>query len=1097
MNSNIIRTVVFSLAIQLFAIQSFSQKLTPDQLPYVEGELIVQIKPNQNISKVLERYASTYNFQYKELSSIMRAWLVSFDPLQINHFEAKMLLEGDKSFSVVQNNHKVNLRSIIPNDPQFDQQWHHRNIGQNSGTVDADIDTDEAWEITTGGTTALNHDIVVCIIEGVNMTHPDLIANRWINTGEIAGNGIDDDGNGYIDDVFGWNVAGNNGNVGTGDHGTSVVGMIGAKGDNAVGVVGANWDVKIMVVSGHNANNEANIIAAYNYPLTLRKRFNETNGAQGALVVATNASWGIDNGNPASVPLWCAFYDTLGVYGILNCGATTNSNLNVDVAGDIPTACPSPYMIGVGRTDRNDNFAGGYGLNTIDIAAPGINVRTTNSNGYTTTTGTSFASPLTAGVIALMYSIPCVNFASLILANPQMGADLVRQALLEGVDPKPQLANFFITGGRLNAKNSIDLLMNMSCDGICLPPSIITTNNIGENSAIATWNAPNDVFAYKFYYRQLGNPSWVVETINDTFFVFSGLEACSQYEYYIESDCDSSLSSPTSVFTFNTLGCGNCVDLNYCSSSASGSSQIALTVVTPTNISNNYAFVAPTAWGANLQNTYCAGQMALVNDGTANATLGCNTLTNASEINGKIAVAYRGDCEFGIKALNAQNAGAIGIIIINNVAGAAIDMAPGGSGAQITIPVVMVTNTVGATIANAISSGNSVNAILGTKSQWIESISVATFNNTSGNNGGYGDYLTQSTIEIEQNNSYSFNINPGYGNQPYGLMHKAWIDYNQDGVFSNNELIYESTGLEIGNINSNFNVPQNSVLGSTRMRILTAYIGPGQTSVPESCGEYIFGETEDYCVNISSGCNFTATLSKTDVSCFELNDGTATVTVSNATTPVSYLWSHDANNNSPFASNLSAQSYNVKITDGEGCEEVKNFVINQPAPAVVAYTSNIEFLTVSFTNMSSAGNYLWTFGDGNSSIETNPTHSYSNEGNYTVCLQLSDNCGIFESCQEIDVKKESNSSINENLTNNGIKIYPNPSEGVINFEINSEQIKYIEIYFINGKLIKKIQVNNIGVLPLDFSNLSDGVYFYKAIDLQGIILKTERILINK
>jgi hypothetical protein len=180
--------------------------------------------------------------------------------------------------------------------------------------------------------------------------------------------------------------------------------------------------------------------------------------------VATNASWGIDAANPANYPIWCGFYNTLGQQGIINCGATTNANLNVDVSGDMPTGCTSPYMVGVGRSDRNDNFAGGYGLTTIDFVAPGISVRTTsNTNNYTTTTGTSFASPLTAGVVALLYAIPCPNFMNNVIQSPQGGANFVLNALMNGVDQKPQLADSFITGGRLNAKRSMDLLMTQTC----------------------------------------------------------------------------------------------------------------------------------------------------------------------------------------------------------------------------------------------------------------------------------------------------------------------------------------------------------------------------------------------------------------------------------------------------------------------------------------------------------------------------------------------------------------------------------------------------------------------------------------------------------
>ncbi len=245
--------------------------------------------------------------------------------------------------------------------------------------------------------------------------HPDLIENAWFNYGEIPDNDIDDDANGYIDDYRGWNVESEDDDgIYAGGHGTNVMGMIGARGNNEFGTVGANWNVKMMSVAGENLFDEASVVQAYTYPLIQRQIFNETNGASGAFVVATNASWGIDNGNVDDVPIWTAFYDTLGQYGILNCGATANNNVNIDVVGDIPTAAPSDYMISVTATNSSDfRTFSGFGATTVDLGAPGEDVFTTSGqNGTTTTSGTSFASPLTAGVIALLYSVPCDVFRS-------------------------------------------------------------------------------------------------------------------------------------------------------------------------------------------------------------------------------------------------------------------------------------------------------------------------------------------------------------------------------------------------------------------------------------------------------------------------------------------------------------------------------------------------------------------------------------------------------------------------------------------------------------------------------------------------------------
>ena len=320
----------------------------------------------------------------------------------------------------------MDLRETTPLDPEYGNQWHHENIA-----------SELAWDITTGGLTAVGDEIVVCVIEGGNAQHEDLQDNAWSNTQEIADHGIDDDGNGYIDDVNGWNVGSDDDEgVFQGGHGTQVMGMIGAKGDNDIGVVGANWTVKIMSVAGENISNEASLVEAYGYPLDMRNLYEATAGAQGAFVVATNASWGIDGGNPDDSPIWCGLYQTLGEAGILSCGATANNNVDIDAVGDLPTACASDYMISVTATNDNDvRTFSAYGQTTIDLGAPGDNVWTTSgTNGYGATSGTSFASPLTAGVIGLLYSVPCPGLMDLVHADPQAGADLIRQALLDGVD---------------------------------------------------------------------------------------------------------------------------------------------------------------------------------------------------------------------------------------------------------------------------------------------------------------------------------------------------------------------------------------------------------------------------------------------------------------------------------------------------------------------------------------------------------------------------------------------------------------------------------------------------------------------------------------
>ena len=431
---------------------------TAQSEPHIEGEFIVMFHNSENV----KAFASEKGIRWSEqLSGLSHIHLFRSEE-SLDDEKVLRLLSSDKRVEAAQFNHVVQKRETVPNDPSFAQQWHHVQSG------DHDIDSDLAWDITTGGATAAGDRIVVAVLEGggSNYNHVDLIDNHWTNDAEVPGNGIDDDGNGFVDDYNGWNAGSNNDAIGAGGHGTSVSGMIGAVGNNGNGGAGVNWDVEIMQVDMGGGLTESNVIAAYNYPYTMRDLYNNSNGASGAFVVATNASWGIDGANPANYPVWCAYYDDLGAVGILNCGATANNNVNIDVVGDMPTGCGSDYMVGVTATNSSDvRTFSGYGATTIDLGAPGESVYLpSGSSGYGNTSGTSFASPCVAGAIAMIYSAPCADLASSALVTPQVAADAVRGFILDGVDVVDNLVGETVTGGRLNVRNALDLAI-----GACNP----------------------------------------------------------------------------------------------------------------------------------------------------------------------------------------------------------------------------------------------------------------------------------------------------------------------------------------------------------------------------------------------------------------------------------------------------------------------------------------------------------------------------------------------------------------------------------------------------------------------------------------------------
>lgn len=403
---------------------------------------------------------------------------------------------------------------------------------------EADINAPEAWSIATGGLSADGDTIVAAVIDsGVAYAHPDLQANLWRNWADMPGDGIDNDGNGYTDDHRGWNVFSQNDQIGGGaqEHGTGVCGMLGAAGNNTTGGSGVNWQVKIMFVAGSGMLSA--VLQSFDYVYQARKRFNDTGGASGAFVVTINCSWGVNFGQPANAPLWCAAYDSLGAIGILSVAATANLPIDVDALGDLPTACPSDYLVSVTNLDRHNQRApnAAWGKKNVDIGAYGHETLSTAApNAYAVLSGTSFAAPLVAGAVCLRYASPCPDLAQLAPSDPAAAALWVRQTLLEAARPVAALEGVTLSGGALDLSRAL-LRAQDEC-GICLPP--VWTSAIGSEyqGLLVSWvNAYPAVTHLRF--RLAGDTAWTTTPLGASPFAVGGLLPCATYELSFRNMC--------------------------------------------------------------------------------------------------------------------------------------------------------------------------------------------------------------------------------------------------------------------------------------------------------------------------------------------------------------------------------------------------------------------------------------------------------------------------------------------------------------------------------------------------------------------------------
>lgn len=473
--NNASRKILLLLNVVLFISGGlFGQAGLNQTNEYVPNRVIVKFKSGGDANEIVQ-----FKAQLKSKLSVSKTMRWNKIDAEVWDFAGGDVLDiisrwkNDPRIKYIEPDYIVRA-SVVPNDPQYGTLW-----GMTK------IQAAQAWDTTTGAAV-----IVGVIDSGVDYLHPDLAPNIWTNTGETPGNGIDDDNNGYIDDVHGYDFINNDGDpMDDNNHGTHCSGTIAGVGDNGIGVVGVNWTAKIMALKFLGASGFGNTSDAVTAVLYAT--------AMGAKL--TNNSWG---GGAYSQ----ALYDAINAAATANClfvAAAGNSNSGLI---EYPAGYDLDNIISVAATDINDaraNFSN-YGATWVDLGSPGVDIlSTTRNNTYSSFDGTSMACPHVAGAAALIWArAPLLSWAN------------VKDMILSSVDPVASLSGITVTGGRLNLFNAMVAtgIYLRSADPVIAvsPPSVSFSILPDANSSSLLSISNTDVDAKKLDWNITSAPcSWL------------------------------------------------------------------------------------------------------------------------------------------------------------------------------------------------------------------------------------------------------------------------------------------------------------------------------------------------------------------------------------------------------------------------------------------------------------------------------------------------------------------------------------------------------------------------------------------------------------
>ena len=450
---NFLKALLLTLLFVLFGDHAFAQKPSGQFVPY---ELLVKFRVDADRESAVKAHSQIGARVVDDLGGF--GWQRIKLPASADVADTVKRYENFPEVEFVQPNYYYHLLNT-PNDIQY----------PNTGMYGLrKISAPQAWDLTTGSSAV----VVANIDTGVRYTHEDLSANMWTNPGETAGNGIDDDGNGFIDDIYGYDFFFNDSDPNDENrHGTHTAGTIGAVGNNSIGVVGVNWNVKIMAIKIYNSSGfgttSAMLVNAYNYVRLMKERgvnIRVTNNSYGGC----DEACGYDQATKDAI-------DALGNAGILNVFAAGNDSRNVEIQPAYPASYTSPSILSVAASSSTDTRAGfsNFGVTSVDLAAPGVGIQSTvhaSNSSYGSLSGTSMATPHTAGAAALLSAY-----------NPNLSAASLKATLMNTVDVLADWNGVVKTGGRLNVSNA---LLNQTVCSFNTPNSSITVPTKGGTFSV-------------------------------------------------------------------------------------------------------------------------------------------------------------------------------------------------------------------------------------------------------------------------------------------------------------------------------------------------------------------------------------------------------------------------------------------------------------------------------------------------------------------------------------------------------------------------------------------------------------------------------------